>query len=609
MDRPSITINTLYFGTFFTLLTFLSTSSIIMKDPFTGIFFFLYAAGQAALETILLIVLGHWIYRTFGKPCFEAFIGATFVLLILHACDFFMNRILDLSIWATIGFVLDETWENLIFMFEASGVPLWFWGAFGFGLLLLPLIGVLLYRLCSKYSNLETRPEWIAQTLCCIPAALFIWDVSSSRVIHPDEYTAFTRLLPWKTTFLQPENTQLALEHPLKRPSLTVAKPPLLAKKPNIYLFVIESLREDFITHKTAPHLAAFRDKYIHFDLALSNGNASHISWFSLFHSQFPYFWRHTQQEAGSTGSPALRFLKELGYKIHLYSSADLGYYGMEELLFGDLLDSNHAFHYGAAMTAAESDQKAIEALRRAANEAPSGQVFITFLDSTHFGYSWPSEEAPAFEPVVHEFALFQIIQSKSLIEKIKNRYRSAIHHIDTLFGRFWDTLPNQKEAVVAIVGDHGEEFFEKGNLFHNSHLVHEQTHIPLYFKLGEQTRPIIQRAVISQMDIFPTLIDAVFNQPVSFLEGSSIFQKPTWPFAVIARYNAGRTPYEFALHNGSHKVIARFANHQELFAAQPLILRSLSDAHDNPTYECKTCSEQWVRQEFGPALDRLFKE
>ena len=70
-----------------------------------------------------------------------------------------------------------------------------------------------------------------------------------------------------------------------------------LNHKPDIYLFVIESLREDYITVENSPHLNQFKEKNVSFDLTLSNANATHNSWFSLFHSKFPFYWEKSIQK------------------------------------------------------------------------------------------------------------------------------------------------------------------------------------------------------------------------------------------------------------------------------------------------------------------------
>jgi len=190
----------------------------------------------------------------------------------------------------------------------------------------------------------------------------------------------------------------------------------------------------------------------------------------------------------------------------------------------------------------------------------------------------------------------------------MKSRYNNAVNYVDHLFGTFFASLPNKEEAIVMVTGDHGEEFLEHGNLFHNSHLSHEQMHVPLYFKFGRQQRAIPSRAIVSQMDIFPSLIDYLSGSPPAFLEGRSIFQKPTWPFAVTARFNASNTPCEFSIHNGSNKLILQFTDKDNSLASTQLRVLSLRTKDDKSLFRCDRV-KPWIEQEFGPALERLFEK
>lgn len=618
-------VNYLYFGLFFALLALTAAGSVFAKENLSGsrIFFFLYAIGQAALEVSLLVLLSGLIRRFLGKWSFFLFIGGTFVFLILHLFDFVLDRILDLSVWETISFVLDESFDNFLYLLDASGVPLWTW-LVAFSLIaLLPLIGILLYRAMETIANrkpFNLRYERITQFFFCLFAALLFWDFSASRILHPDAYTAFTQSLPWKWTFLQPKTARLDLPGPLLQPpeEKSIAQAiaqngRALAQRPNIYLFVVESLREDCITPEGAPYLFAFQKQAVHFDLSLSNGNGSHISWFSIFHSQFPYFWSQLQKKNWAMGSPPLSLLKKWGYKVRLYTSAQLNYYGMEELLFGknhSLLDSYQTFHHISPTAACETDAMALAALQKDLAENPSlrqGQICIVFWDSTHFDYSWPKNWTPKFIPFAKEFAYFKAFSSQKNIELIKNRYRNAVHYMDSLFGKFLEQLPDREEAIVLFTGDHGEEFFDHGHLFHGSHLTHEQTHVPLYLKFGSVKPSHIPR-LACQMDIFPSVIDHLSGNVPSFLEGQSIFRETKWPYAVISRFNASRNPYEFCLHNGQHKLIARFLNRRDIFQANGLQICSLRTKEDKTLPEKrKQQIEQWIHTEFNPALQRLF--
>lgn len=624
MDVKKPSINYLYFGCLFFILMLFTSSSIFIKEDLNGsrLFFFFHALGQMMLETALLVFAASLIRRYLGKFCFTLFIGGTFIAFVLHILDYLMERILDLSIWEALRiFVIYESLDNFLYLLDASGIPIWAWLMLIFGLIAIPFLGIFIYKMSERIvekNPLPFRHAVFLQMFLCIPCALFFFDFSASEMIHPDAYTAFIKSLPWKFTFLRPHNVIIpigAIHEPLSEKEIANAiesDQTVLVQKPNIYLLVIESLREDCITQEIAPNLYQFKNTYLHFDTALSNGNGSHISWFSIFHSQFPFHWNHMQKH-WKMGSIPLNILKKWGYRIHLYSSAQLGYYGMDELLFGpnlQLIDQVKNFHHIPPLQAADSDAAAIAQLQKDMAEDPSlqhGQVFIIFLDCTHFDYNWPKDWSPKFTPFATEMSYFRLFQSQKTIELIKNRYANAVNYLDSLFGTFFNRLPDQKRAIVVVMGDHGEEFFEHGHLFHNSHLTKEQLHIPLYFKLGKTQRPIQPRTVVSQMDIFPTILDALKGSPVTLLEGSSLFQKTSWPYAITSRFNGGQAPYEFAIHNGTHKLIAQFINQGHIFQSKKLQLVSLRTKGDKIIPECKKCLREWVKKDFGPALERLF--
>lgn len=618
-------INYLYFGAYFGLIGLMSASSVFAKTNLSGsrMFFFLYALIQAVLETSLLIFLGVYIRRLLGKTPFFFFIGATVLCLLLHFCDFMMDRILDLSVWETFqAFVLDEDFHNFLYLLDASGISLWVWGLSLIIVILIPLLGIFFYRFTENFTNQKPfpfKPEKFLLAFFCLPAGLFLWDFSASWVIHPDSYTEFLQSLPWKSTFLEPKSIVLPISGQLRQPpneqlviEQMAQEKRTIASKPNIYLFVVESLRRDFITPQIAPNLYAFGKETTFYDYTLSNANATNLAWFSIFHSQFAYHWDRVKKWGWEMGSPPLALLKKWGYKIHVYTSAQLSYYGLEQLLFGkgrNLLDSYQTFHHIAPKTAAEGDAEALAKIQQDLREDPSlkeGQVFIIFWDSTHFDYSWPKNWTPKFTPFADEFAYFKAFYSNSRIELIRNRYRNAVSYVDFLFSEFLNNLPNKEEAIIVFTGDHGEEFFDHGHLFHNSHLTEEQTLIPLFMKFGTKKSPI-EQTMASQIDIFPSIIDYLSGEELSLLEGQSIFRTREWPYAVVARFNASRNPYEFYIHNGQNKLIARFPNRKDIVQSKSLQIRSLRTADDRTIPSSSKDIRDWVHREFGSAIDYLF--
>lgn len=235
-------------------------------------------------------------------------------------------------------------------------------------------------------------------------------------------------------------------------------------------------------------------------------------------------------------------------------------------------------------------------------------RLHIVFFDSTHFDYSWPKETTP-FLPIQEEIDYFKAAYSKEEAAGIKNRYRNAIHYIDSLFARFMQKLEetgNAQKAIVVLTGDHGEEFYEENRLFHASNLNMAQTQVPIYYKFGDGSRlpSSAHCSLTSHVDIFPTIFHYLFKEEMdwSALQGESIFKSERWPYVVAARYNAGNDPTEFYIHNGKNKILMRFAE-TDIFRSSQLSILSLKDLDDqNVPHNFSV-----IRGEFGPAFDRLF--
>jgi membrane-anchored protein YejM (alkaline phosphatase superfamily) len=102
------------------------------------------------------------------------------------------------------------------------------------------------------------------------------------------------------------------------------------------------------------------------------------------------------------------------------------------------------------------------------------------FFESPHAPYEFPEE---------HELEkdYLKKINYASVGPKdgpaLKRRYMNACNHLDARLGEVFETVKKQgleKNTIIVLVGDHGEEFFEKGRLGHNSTFSREQLHTPL---------------------------------------------------------------------------------------------------------------------------------
>ncbi|NGX56549.1 MAG: hypothetical protein K1060chlam5_00792 [Candidatus Anoxychlamydiales bacterium] len=626
MKDKKIHINFIYFGFFFIILAIITTINVLyIKSPFKypKAFFMIYSYGQIVLEIFSLIFLSYFIKKYLSKIILNIFIAFTFILFIIHIVDCIMLNLMDMTMWYGLSIALDETFENFIEMLHLTGLPYFVWMIFGVLALCLPFIGIYIFRkterVSLKYEKIFLHHDHALTFLFCIPLALLIYDATSSYSINSSIYAAYRKVLPFKTTFMQYNfmniDTLICLKKPesedtvFKRINKKITKP---VNTPNIYMFIIESLREDFITEEISPNIYKFRKENISFERAISNANCTQKAWFAIFYSKFSFFWKYIQDNYTSGATP-LNILKNIGYKLHAYSAAELKYYKMIDVLFGKnakILDTLELHPHYLPMEAFESDQIVFDKLKNNILESKSN-MHIAFLDSTHFLYSWPKKKFTKFKPIIDDISLEYIQNEKIDMNLVKNRYKNSIYYVDMLIGDFINHLKNENiydDSIIVILGDHGEEFFEGGNLFHASQLSSMQTKIPLYMKLGDNKRKRSDKKMISQIDIFPSILDYVFGNNLfkDIFLGDSIFDKHYWPYVVSARYNASRAPFEFFIHNGEEKLLLRFKNRNDIFKKQHLEIISLKDKDDNLIYNP---NKKNLIKPFEKAINQIFEK
>ncbi|CCB88887.1 sulfatase-like hydrolase/transferase [Simkania negevensis] len=632
--RQKLVINPYYFvlllaGLFG--LNFYHVFGFEKELSFSPFFFLAYAIGQSLLEVLVLAFVANLIRKYLHRSLYYLFISLCFICIFMHYIDFLLVRFMDFSLFFGIDIVLDETLDNFIELLHLTGISINSWIFAGISVVVfLPMVAIILHYLTSKLAR--TKPIGIShgqvlKALFCIPLGLVALDLTFSPLVDKEEFRFYQRVLPWKSTLITPKEQLLELTRSLRvhlseKEALKElhSVPIALKKKPNIYLFIAESLREDFLTSETAPNVVQFREENIRLGQTLSNANCTQLSWYSIFHSQYPLGWAG-KKNTWKSGSIPLQTLKKLGYKIRLYSAAQLKYYGAGELILGKknhLADTYHLYTHYAPVTAAETDEQVIQQLEKDLQEkwAKEGNVFLIFLDSTHFNYSWPKDWPLKFTPISKEKTDLRVSNSLRDIELIKNRYRNSIHFVDSLFGRLITSLKQKKlydDSLIVFTGDHGEEFFEEGQLFHASHLSHMQTNAPIYYKLGDnrsfeglETDKILS----SHVDIFPTILDTLIGEKPFFklFDGESLFKKDRFPFVVTGRHNGGRNPAEFFIHDGEKKVIAKFTPSKKIHQSKALEIITLKDL-SGKTLDIGTPqqTEAYIRVHYQEAINRLF--
>ncbi len=579
--------------------------------------FIAQAILQAGIEALFLAYIAAYLHARKARFLEKLFISFTLVLCIVHIIDFHLVRLMDLSIWYSVDFILDESWRNFVELLIASTVPFSkiFLGLF---LLSLGLIAVIWFFSKSQKIFMKKR-RWEkafkpGRVIALGVLTLGIWEYAAMQSLTPEAYDRFAKALPWKRGLLFHTKAQ-ELECSLK-PAMS---PQLMGEKlseqfiepkqkPNVFLFVIETLREEYLTEETAPHLTAFRQPQR--PTTYSSSNATQDSWFSIFYSQAPIYYGDMHSAEWKGGSPILEQFKKAGYKLHLYSGSRLTYYGMNDVIFGSeysLVDDVYLDLPSRDRPSWLCDQTMMKHLCDDIDKykTEDGHLFIVFMEATHFDYSWPAYQESRFTPYTSDINFFKEACFQTNLFEIQNRYRNAIHFVDKLLGQFFETLHKVNRfdtSLIAITADHGEEFFEHGNLFHASALSQEQIRVPIYMHLRGLP---LQGKILSHVDIMPTLTHCVFGDELGrgVFYGKSAF-KNTPSVAMSGRYNGSRSPHEFILQNDKVSLHARFDNPARPARSKKIKILSYQN-EENPSQEV---TFEHLSEVFGSAFTDIFK-
>jgi membrane-anchored protein YejM (alkaline phosphatase superfamily) len=163
------------------------------------------------------------------------------------------------------------------------------------------------------------------------------------------------------------------------------------------------------------------------------------------------------------------------------------------------------------------------------------------FFESTHAPYDFPQEAAIA-RPYLENFNYLTADFGRD-IRQIKNRYINAARHVDGQIGRVVDHLKAKgllDKTIVIVLGDHGEEFMERGRWGHSAEFNRFQTGTPGVIRVPGQA-PRVVTGISSHLDIPATLMPllGVKNPPADYSQGTDLLAADFHrDYAVAADWN-----------------------------------------------------------------------
>jgi arylsulfatase A-like enzyme len=102
--------------------------------------------------------------------------------------------------------------------------------------------------------------------------------------------------------------------------------------------------------------------------------------------------------------------------------------------------------------------------------------------------------------------------ESDREIQHMMDLYDAEIVYLDHEVGRLLDELKKAgmyESSLIIVTADHGEAFLEHGFWEHGQTLYQEMVHVPLLVKWPGKPAPLRVEGLVSQTDIFPTILEA----------------------------------------------------------------------------------------------------
>jgi len=294
-----------------------------------------------------------------------------------------------------------------------------------------------------------------------------------------------------------------------------------VGERPNVVVVVIDTLRADrlpFYGHDrdTAPFLGELAERGVVFERAWSTSSWTAPSTASLFTGLYPLEHGVTQglQVRRDTDGPGGSLeLNRIPSAVETLpeAMARLGYrtFGIADnpnvaraVGFGDGFDQLETFHN-------KGSDAVNDELLAWSDEIVEGDgpwfVYLHYMDP-HFPYL---DRAPYYErPPGRKPRNYRTGPRDQALPFLEAAYASEIRYCDERIREAFDLLGVDRETVVVVASDHGEELLQRSDQTqHGFKLFSELTRVPLV--IVDPTRPARRARVsvnVSLVDVLPTL-------------------------------------------------------------------------------------------------------
>jgi choline-sulfatase len=397
--------------------------------------------------------------------------------------------------------------------------------------------------------------------------------------------------------------------------------------RPNIVLVVLDTVRADHLppygyTRDTAPFISRLASRGVVFDRAFAASSWTSPSVASLFTSVHPF------QHGVIWG---MRKMREAGYRFnHLPAALEtipeaLKKAGYSTFAVSDNINVSPVTRFDAGFDRFESSSdasseavnKRIKKWKPDLERAKPYFLYIQYMDA-HAPYA---PRAPYFDRFMAE--------GREAIERpdFVAAYDSEVRVMDDRLKGLFDALAWDRDTVLIVTADHGEEFWDRGKGGHAHSLHEELLHVPLIVYGGEGRFPPGRvESPVGLVDVLPTLREFAGlpadprNEGVSLmpaLSGASRRWQDRTLYSHLVTFTDGQV--HEGIIDGRWKLISTGGasmlydivqdphEQRDVSAQHPDVVRRLQDAYRAYAKNSRTYGEQPATEHLSPeAVEQL---
>ncbi len=416
-------------------------------------------------------------------------------------------------------------------------------------------------------------------------------------------------------------------------------------RPPNVVLIVVDTLRTDRLPfhgspRNTAPFLNELAERSLVFENAWSPSSWTLPAAVSILTSVHPF--QHgvnnligLELEPGQEPVPVARIPAEVETMAEALSAAGYRTFGVvSNVLVGDAVGFDRGF--GRFVQLQDEDAEAVNAVVAGwRDQMLQAEPFFLYLhyidphDTYHARAPWFDLQASAegwpeistkdirldwldwfmtrIDPLPEEFEGRKARELApdeihDLMVWAKAAYDSEIAYLDAHIRQVFELL-RLEEAVVVCLADHGEEFWEHGELTHEQNLYCETLRVPLLLHMPQVGGPRGRaQAHVSTLDVLPTLRRLLGLSPSHQDQGQDLLgDGDRRPVYALLESKSGQHELDRDLRSivfGGRKVIALEGGRPELYdlAADPLERVDLAEQHPEIVAEMLRLLEETER-------------